>query len=171
MRNEDGETVQREIKLATNYAAGDWMKVALMVGTAAEDRLMQLYVTGNRTGADIYDTSFNFRQDNPQEITIDSAEADVEIKCIRVYNRAISDDEELENRMVDSETTDEMMEIYSENDIIGDTGDVDMDKLRAMGKGCCASCVRTCSTTCTRPTTKDRLSRRRVLLLAARQRL
>ena len=37
--------------------------------------------------------------------------------------------------MVDSETTDEMMEIYSENDIIGDTGDVDMDKLRAMGKG------------------------------------
>lgn len=133
--NEDGETVQREIKLATNYAAGDWMKVALMVGTASEDRLMQLYVTGNRTGADIYDTSFNFRQDNPQEITIDSAEADVEIKCIRVYNRAISDDEELENRMVDSETTDEMMEIYSENDIIGDTGDVDMDKLRAMGKG------------------------------------
>ena len=133
--NEDGQTVQREIKLATNYAAGDWMKVALMVGTAAEDRLMQLYVTGNRTGADIYDASFNFRQDNPQEITIDSAEADVEIKSIRVYNRAISDDEELDNRMVDSETTDEMMEIYSENDIIGDTGDVDMDKLRAMGKG------------------------------------
>ena len=133
--NEDGDTVQREIKLATNYAAGDWMKVALMIGTAAEDRLMQLYVTGNRTGADIYDSSFNFRQDTPQEITIDSSEADVEIKSIRVYNRAISDDEELENRMVDSETTDEMMEIFSENDIIGDTGDVDMDKLRAMGKG------------------------------------
>lgn len=133
--NEDGDTVQREIKLATNYAAGDWIKVALMVGTAAEDRLMQLYVTGNRTGADIYDSSFSFRQDTPQEITIDSSEADVEIKSIRVYNRAISDDEELENRMVDSDTTDEMMEIFSENDIIGDTGDVDMDKLRSMGKG------------------------------------
>lgn len=133
--NEDGETVQREIKLATNYAAGEWMKVALTVGTAAEDRLMQLYVTGNRTGADIYDAAFNFRQDTPQEITIDSAEADVEIKCIRVYNRAISDDEELDNRMVDSETTDEMMEIYSKNDIMGDTGDVDMEKVRAMGKG------------------------------------
>jgi len=133
--NEDGQTVQREIKLATNYAAGDWMKVALMIGTSAEDRLMQLYVTGNRTGADIYDASFNFRQDNPQEITIDSSEADVEVKSIRVYNRAISDDEELENCMVDSESTDEMMEIYSANDIIGDTGDVDMDKLLAMGKG------------------------------------
>ena len=133
--NEDGQTVQREIKLATSYAAGGWMKVALMVGTASEDRLMQLFVNGNRNGADIYDASFNFRQDTPQEITIDSSEADVEIKSIRVYNRAISDDEELENRMVDSETTDEMMEIFSENDIIGDTGDVDMDKLRAMGKG------------------------------------
>ena len=133
--NEDGETVQREIKLATNYTAGDWMKVALMVGTASEDRLMQLYVTSNRTGADVYDAAFNFRQDIPQEITIDSSEADVEIKNIRVYNRAISDDEELDNRIVDSETTDEMMEIYSKNDIIGDTGEVDMDKLRAMGKG------------------------------------
>lgn len=133
--NEDGETVQREIKLATNYAAGAWMKVALMIGTSAEDRLMQLYVTGNCTGADIYDASFNFKQDNPQEITIDSSEADVEIKSIRVYSRALTDDEELENRMVDSTTTDEMMEIFSENDILGETGDVDMDKLRGQGKG------------------------------------
>lgn len=133
--NEDGETVQRETKLATNYAAGEWMKVALMIGTSSEDRLMQLYVTGNRTGADIYDASFNFRQDNPQEITIDSSEADVEIKSVRVYSRALTDDEELENRMVDSATTDEMMEIFSKNDILGETGDVDMDKLREQGKG------------------------------------
>ena len=133
--NEDGEQVSREIKLSTNYAAGEWMKVALIIGTAAEDRLMQLYVNGNRAGADIYDSSFNFRQENPCEITVDSSGADVELKIIRVYNRAISDDEELENRMVDSDTTEEMMEAYTENDILGDNGDVDMDKLRAKGKG------------------------------------
>lgn len=133
--NEEGDTVTREIKLATNYAAGDWMKVALVVSTAANDRLMELYVNGNRTGADIYDSAFSFQQDTPQSITFDSSEADVEIKSIRVYNRAISDDEELDNRMVDSDTTDEMMEIYSINDILGENNEVDLDKLRAQGKG------------------------------------
>lgn len=133
--NEDGETVEREVKLATNYTEGEWKKIALTISTAAEDRLMQLYINGNRTGADIYDSTYSFLQDTPQEITIDSAEADVEVKNIRVYSRAISDDEELENRMVDSETTDEMMKLYEENDIIGENDEVDLDKLRAQGKG------------------------------------
>ena len=133
--NEDDEQVTREVKLATNYADGSVMKVALMIGTMAENRLMQLYVNGNRTGADLYDSAFNFQQDTPQEITLDSTGADVEIRGIRVYNRALSDDEELENAMVDADGTDTMMALYEENDILGDTGDVDLDKLLAQGKG------------------------------------
>lgn len=133
--NEDDQQVTREIKLATNIVEGEWTKVALTVGTAAEDRLMQLYINGNRNGADIYDSSFSFRQDTPQEITIDSAEADIEIKNVRVYNRALSDDEELENRIVDCDTIEEMMGEFTINDILGDNGDVDLDKLRAQGKG------------------------------------
>ena len=133
--NEDDEQVTREIKLATNIVEGEWTKVALTIGTAAEDRLMQLYINGNRNGADIYDSSFSFRQDSPQGITIDSSEANVEIERIRVYNRAVSDDEELENRIVDCNTTEEMMGEFTMNDILGDNGDVDLDKLRAQGKG------------------------------------
>ena len=133
--NEDDEQVTREIKLATNIVEGEWTKVALTIGTAAEDRLMQLYINGNRTGADIYDSAFSFRQDTPQEITIDSTEADIEIKSVRVYNRALSDDEELENRIVDCDTIEEMMGEFSINDILGDNGDLDLDKLRAQGKG------------------------------------
>lgn len=133
--NEDDEQVTREVKLATNYADGEEMKVALMIGTTAENRLMQLYVNGNRTGADLYDSAFNFQQDTPQEITLDSTGADVEIRSIRVYNRALNDDEELENAMVDADGTDTMMALYEENDILGDTGDVDLDKLLARGKG------------------------------------
>lgn len=134
--NEDDEQVTREVKLATNYADGEEMKVALMIGTTAENRLMQLYVNGNRTGADLYDSAFNFQQDTPQEITLDSTGADVEIRGIRVYNRALSDDEELENAMVDADGTDTMMALYEENDILGDTGRyVDQDKLLAQGKG------------------------------------
>lgn len=133
--NEDDELVTRDVKLSTNYADGDVMKVALTVGTASENRLMQLYVNGNRTGADIYDASFSFQQETPQEITVDSTGADVELRTVRVYSRALSDDEELENAMVDAEDTDTMMELYGKNDILGDTGDVDMDRLLSQGKG------------------------------------
>lgn len=96
---------------------------------------MELYVNGNRAGADIYDNSYYFRQDNPAGITIDSSSADVELKNIRIYNRALSDDEILDNRMVDADSSDDVMRLYEENDILGGSGDVDIDKLRAKGNG------------------------------------
>ena len=133
--NEDDEQVTREIKLGTNFVADKWIKICLAISTKDNNRLMELYVNGNRTGADIYDTSFNFAQDNPQHITFDSADADVEVKSVRIYGRALSDDEELDNRTVDAETSEEMMALYDDNNILGDTGGVDIDKIRAKGKG------------------------------------
>lgn len=132
--NEDGEVVSREIKLSTNYVSDKWIKVALVICTRDDNRLMHLYTDGNRTGADIYDNSFSFQQEEPQFLTIDSSEADVEVKSIRVYNRALSDDEELDNRIVDASTPEEMMTLYDDNNILGDTGDIDIDAIRSKGK-------------------------------------
>lgn len=133
--NEDGEDASREIKIGTKFAPEKWLKVAFVIGKRGDGRLMELYVNGNRAGADIYDNSYYFRQDTPAGITIDSSSADVELKNIRIYNRALSDDEILDNRMVDADSSDDMMRLYEENDILGDTDTVDMDKLRAKGKG------------------------------------
>jgi len=133
--NEDGEDASREIKIGTKFAPEKWLKVAFVIGRRTEGRLMELYVNGNRAGADIYDNSYYFRQEHPADITIDSGMADVELKNIRIYDRALTDDEILENRMVDAGSTDDMMHLYEENDILGETGDVDIDKLRAKGKG------------------------------------
>lgn len=133
--NEDGNTVTRAVKLGTNFADGQWHKIALVIRTAADGRLMELYVNGNRTGADIYDSAFSFRQDSPQEITIDSANADVEIRRIRAYSRALSDDEELDNHIVDADTAEEMVALHAENDILGETGGIDIERLRSQGNG------------------------------------
>jgi hypothetical protein len=133
--NEDGEDASREIKIGTKFASDQWLKVAFVIGKRSDGRLMELYVNGNRAGADIYDNSYYFQQDSPQGITINSDMADIEVKNIRIYNRALSDDEILENRMVDADSTDDMVQLYQENDILGETGDVDIDKLREMGKG------------------------------------
>lgn len=133
--NEDGQQVTRDIKLASKYDSDDWKKVALIISTSAEGRLMELYINGNRAGADIYDSAFSFQQDTPQDITIEGSEADVEIKNIRIYNRPLSDDEELDNRIVDADTLDEMVRLFDINDILNANGEVDMDKLLLKGKG------------------------------------
>ena len=133
--NEEGADASREIKIGTKFAPEEWLKVAFVIGKRTEGRLMELYVNGNRAGADIYDGSYYFRQDNPVGITLSSEAADLEMRNIRIYNRPLTDDEVLENRMVDVGSTDGMMRIWEENDIIGETGDVDIDKLRAKGKG------------------------------------
>ena len=133
--NEDDQQVTRDIKLASKYDSDDWKKVALIISTSAEGRLMELYINGNRAGADIYDSAFSFQQDTPQDITIEGSEADVEIKNIRIYNRPLSDDEELDNRIVDADTLDEMVRLFDINDILNENGEVDMDKLLLKGKG------------------------------------
>lgn len=133
--NEDGEDASREIKIGTKFAPEKWLKVAFVIGKRTDGRLMELYVNGNRAGADIYDNSYYFRQDNAPGITLNSDTADLEVKNIRIYDRALTDDEILDNRMVDAGSTDDMMHLWEENDILGDTGDVDIDKLRAKGKG------------------------------------
>lgn len=133
--NEDDQQVTRDIKLASKYDSDDWKKVALIISTSAEGRLMELYINGNRAGADIYDSAFSFQQDTPQDIIIEGSEADVEIKNIRIYNRPLSDDEELDNRIVDADTLDEMVRLFDINDILNENGEVDMDKLLLKGKG------------------------------------
>ena len=133
--NEDGEDASREVKIGTKFAPGLWLKVAFVIGKRSEGRLMELYVNGNRAGADIYDNNYYFRQEMPVGLTLDGGMADLEVRTIRVYNRALTDDEVLENRMVDAGSTDDMMRLYEENDILGDTGDVSLDKLRTRGKG------------------------------------
>lgn len=134
--NEDDQSVERDIKLASNYPAGDgWLKVALTISTAADHRLMQLFVNGNRYAADIYGSDFNFAQDTPRPITITSDTADVEIRSVRVYSRALSDDEELDNHMADSLDAETLGQLYEDNDVLGDFGDIDMEKLLAKGKG------------------------------------
>ena len=157
--NEDDQQVTRDIKLASKYDSDDWKKVALIISTSAEGRLMEPSTsTAIVPSADIYDSAFSFQQDTPQDITIEGSDADVEIKNIRIYNRPLSDDEELDNRIVDADTLDEMVRLFDINDILNENGEVDMDKLLLKGKGVLRIVRKTNSTMYSRPTTRRLIS-------------
>lgn len=131
--DDTGETIEKPAGVSTNYAAGEWEKVAFMIGKRSGDRLMELYVNGVRCSVDVYGSGDSFLQASPVGITIESGSADVEVRNIRVYTRALTDDEEFGNYCIDRLTGDEIYQVYENNDVLtGDT--VDIDKLRAKGK-------------------------------------
>lgn len=119
----------------TKFASGMTLKIAFVVQEKKASRLMTLYVNGILCGAKQYASTDSLLQAEPTNIRITSESADVEVRNMRVYSRALGDDEELANYMVDRPTSDEMVVLFEKNQVMDDEGtDVDIDKLRAMGK-------------------------------------
>jgi len=122
-------------EVGTKFASGLTLKIAFVVQEKKGNRLMELYVNGILCGAKQYASTDSLLQAEPTNIRITSESADVEVRNLRVYNRALGDDEELANYMVDRPTSDEMVFLFEKNQVMDDEGtDVDIDKLRAMGK-------------------------------------
>ena len=122
-------------EVGTKFASGMTLKIAFVVQEKKGNRLMELYVNGILSGAKQYAPTDSLLQDEPANIRITSESADVEVRNLRVYNRALGDDEELANYMVDRPTSDGMVVLFEKNQVMDDEGtDVDIDKLRAMGK-------------------------------------
>ena len=134
MTDEDGNEVVTNVGVGMELASEEWLKVAFVVGKRADGRLMELYIDGERSKADIYAEADNFLQDTPQGITIDSSYADVEVRLVRIYNEAISDDDELGNYIVDRPTAEEMADLADKNDVLDDEGlGIDIEKIRKKG--------------------------------------
>lgn len=122
-------------EVGTKFASGMTLKIAFVVQEKKASRLMTLYVNGILCGAKQYASTDSLLQAEPTNIRITSESADVEVRNMRVYSRALGDDEELSNYMVDRPTSDEMVVLFEKNQVMDDEGtDVDIDKLRAMGK-------------------------------------
>ena len=132
--DDTGQTIEKPAGVSTNYASGEWIKVAFVIGRRSGDRLMELYVNGVRCSADVYSNGDSFMQANPVGITVESGSADVQYRITRVYTRALTDDEEFGNYAIDRLTGSEIYEVYENNDIL-ESDAVDIDKLRAKGKG------------------------------------
>ena len=123
-------------EVSTKFASGMNLKIAFVVSAKSGNRLLELYVNGILSGAVRYAQSDSLMLETPSTIRVLSDDADVELRNLRVYDRALTDDEELNNYMVDRKTSDEMVVLFSNNAVLDDEGTtVDIDKLRAKGKG------------------------------------
>ena len=134
-RSEDGETITRDLGLKMPLASGAFYQLAIVITPESDRRVVSLYINGVLSKADVY-TDTAFSQRTPQDIVFDSAGADLDVRSLRIYNTALSDDEVLNNYITDRPELDEMLELQKRNDVLSsDTGDISMQKLVQQGKG------------------------------------
>jgi hypothetical protein len=133
--DDDGGVTEQKVGVGRQYSEDEWQKISFVVGKRSDGRLMELYVNGSRVAADIYGDTDNFVQTTPQGIKIESDGANVEVRNVKAYNRALSDDENTDNYIVDRTTIEEMAQLFEKNDVLSDDGtSIDFNKLKAKGK-------------------------------------
>lgn len=134
-QSEEGETITRDLGLKMPLASGAFYQLAIVITPESDRRVVSLYINGVLSKADVY-TDTAFSQRTPQDIVFDSAGADLDVRSLRIYNTALSDDEVLNNYITDRQELDEMLELQKRNDVLSsDTGDISLQKLVQQGKG------------------------------------
>ena len=137
--DEDGVTHERDIKLSSTFPDGEWQRITLTMADntagSVNARRMELYMNGDRSAADIYETSFTGRHTTPAPIVIGGEGATVEVRSLSVYHRILSDDEVLDNCIASAATLDEMQQMYERNDVLDSAGDYDITRLISERRG------------------------------------
>lgn len=90
------------------------------------------WLDGVPSSAVVYPVSDITTQYQPQKIVIGSPECDVQVYLIKHYPKHLTNEEHLNNFIMDAPNPAEMMERFRRNDILGDNGDISYEKLIAV---------------------------------------
>jgi hypothetical protein len=75
----------------------------------------------------IYDSTYNFKQSNPKEITLGSPDCDLLIYRFKVYDTSLTASDILDNFIADARTSEELLARFSRNQIYNDNNKLDPD--------------------------------------------
>ena len=120
--------------VVTKFATGEFYRIAFVIQPKSGTRLLELYINGIREGSVSYGQADTLLQVASKPIDVTSEHADVRLRAVRLYNRALSDDELLSNYTASRPDASEVVKLYERNDVLGDDGAISMDKLRRQGK-------------------------------------
>lgn len=118
--------------VTTKYKSGEDIRLSFVVNpaTGATNKgLAFIYINGILSGASKFAENDNFLSDALLKMG-GTIEAAIALKQILVYNRALSDDEILNNFTLYRDSNAEMMDVYDRNNIM-DGRQVDLDALAA----------------------------------------
>lgn len=116
-------------EIVTKFKEDEKIKVAFVVQTLDEQRLIKTFINGVFSGMVLYPTDDNFTQSTPANILIGSEQAGIDIYSIRIYNSALSNKENFNNYLADLSLSEKIAK-YTSNNILDDYGNVNYAKVK-----------------------------------------
>ena len=128
--------IQRELGVAMNIAPDKWMKVAFVIQPSVDgQRKTFLFINGVLSKANQYEQGLSLVQSNPKSISFNSDKADVFIRSIRIYRRALSHSEVLGNYIIDRPTAAEIQSKHNTNNTTREGSNMPVDPTTLIEKG------------------------------------
>ncbi len=147
----------RNQTISTQYCEDNYIELELDINKYDSNDItnyITFWIDGVPSGYIIYDSSDSFIDNTNQSIEIGSADCDVQIYMIKVYENHLTDAEHLENFIADAPGATEMIARYKRNDILDERGEISPTLLATANPDCLAH-VYTISRIC--KTKKDKI--------------
>lgn len=100
-----------------NFKDEEKVRVGFVVESSGQDRLLLVYLNGILSSATQYAAADVFSQTSPASIQVGSPYCSFDLYSVRVYNRALSSAEMVNNYIADTTDVVKKTELYEENNI------------------------------------------------------
>ena len=116
--------------ISCNYTDEEKVRIAVVIESRSEYRMMSVYLNGVLSGTEQYPTNDNFQQQTPVNIVIGSDYCSVDLYTIRSYDVALTAREVRDNYIADIADIGEKAAIYADNDIYDDFSNLSFSALK-----------------------------------------
>lgn len=123
--------VSEQSKVFCNYKDEERVRLAFVIESKAEYRLLSIYLNGVLSDVVQYPTTDNFQQKEPVSISIGSSDCGVDLYVVRSYTTALPSHSIITNYIADMTNIARKTEIYEANDIYDDYGKISFEKAKA----------------------------------------
>ena len=122
-------------KVSCRYKDLERVRVAITVEYSdSVSRFVSIYLDGVLSGVQHYATTDIFAQEKPLNITIGSPLCGVDVYAIRVYDKALTAAQILNNYIADKTVPTLKQQLATDNDILDENGKVSYDRVKALGQ-------------------------------------
>jgi len=116
--------------VTTRFGEDNEIRISFVVEPVGSNRLIKTYINGVLSGLTQYANDDNFEQANPFNIVINPDQEEIDITCIRVYNRALTSREIVDNWIYDMTDVSAKISTFNNNQIYDYYGNVSYAKVK-----------------------------------------
>ena len=115
--------------ISMQFKENEHIRATFVVEKRTDNRLIYCYINGIMSGVTRYPTNDNFQQVVPQNITVGSNDATIDIYTIRIYDNNLSTRQVENNWIADTPNGEEMLERFGRNNVRNASDEVIISKL------------------------------------------